>query len=166
MWMFLYGIFGKVGAFFTSIPQPVLGGMTTFLFANMTVSGIKVMTSEPVDRRERFILAVAASFGLGTILVPNLFGANFLDCGAIESPGVQGLCSAARITLSTGYAVGCLVALFLNAILPEDDEDDVVLENDDTVKTSLMDQTSRAEQDASNQSDGDESPVKETVMDA
>eukprot|EP00873_Tetraselmis_striata_P004849 jgi/Tetstr1/425113/TSEL_015575.t1 len=34
-----------IGAFFTSIPQPVLGGMTTFLFANITVSGIKVITS-------------------------------------------------------------------------------------------------------------------------
>ena len=80
MWMILYGIFGKVGAFFTSIPQPVLGGMTTFLFANMTVSGIKVMTSEPVDRRERFILAVSAAFGLGTTLVPDLFSSNLLNC--------------------------------------------------------------------------------------
>eukprot|EP00977_Amphora_coffeiformis_P020381 scaffold8195_cov156-Amphora_coffeaeformis.AAC.5 len=28
-WMFLYGMLGKVGAFFTSIPQPVLGGMSS-----------------------------------------------------------------------------------------------------------------------------------------
>ena len=63
--MFIYGIFGKVGAFFTSIPQPVLGGMSTFLFANIAVSGIKVMTSEGVDRRARFIMAVSASFGIG-----------------------------------------------------------------------------------------------------
>ena len=32
----------QVGAFFTSIPQCVLGGMTTFLFAGVCVSGIKV----------------------------------------------------------------------------------------------------------------------------
>jgi Permease family len=29
MWMFVYGLLGKVGAFFTSIPQPVLGGMSS-----------------------------------------------------------------------------------------------------------------------------------------
>ena len=34
----------QVGAFFTSIPQCVLGGMTTFLFAGVCVSGIKVCT--------------------------------------------------------------------------------------------------------------------------
>ena len=33
----------QVGAFFTSIPQCVLGGMTTFLFAGVCVSGIKVL---------------------------------------------------------------------------------------------------------------------------
>lgn len=32
----------QVGAFFTSIPVCVLGGMTTFLFAGVCVSGIKV----------------------------------------------------------------------------------------------------------------------------
>jgi NCS2 family nucleobase:cation symporter-2 len=46
VWLILYGIFGKVGAFFTSIPQPVLGGMTTFLFANIAVSGVKVSPAE------------------------------------------------------------------------------------------------------------------------
>lgn len=124
IFMFCYGVFGKVGAFFTSIPQPVLGGMTTFLFANMTISGIKVMTSEPIDRRERFILAVAASFGLGTIIKPQWFTANFLDCNSIESNGVQGLCDAAVITLTNGYAVGALTALILNCIIPEDHQTD------------------------------------------
>jgi NCS2 family nucleobase:cation symporter-2 len=111
--------------------------MTTFLFANMTVSGIKVMTSEAIDRRERFILAVSAGFGLGTILVPEWMG-NFVDCSGIESPGVEGLCVAARITLTTAYAVGCIVGLILNALLPADHEDEVVMEGDDTAKTQLI----------------------------
>ena len=46
-----YGVFGKVGAFFTSIPSPVLGGMSTFLFANIAVSGLQVMTTHAVDRQ-------------------------------------------------------------------------------------------------------------------
>jgi uric acid-xanthine permease len=128
IFMFSYGVFGKVGAFFTSIPQPVLGGMTTFLFANMTISGVKVMTSDPIDRRERFILACSCSLGLGTIVIPQWFTANFLNCRAIESPSVQGLCDAAVITLTNGFAVGVLTALLLNQILPADCEEDGGLE--------------------------------------
>jgi len=126
--MLTYGILGKIGAFFTSIPQPVLGGMTTFLFTNMTFSGIKVMTAEPIDRRERFILAIAASFGLGTIVVPPWFNNAFLECGTITSNGVRGLCDAALITLTNGFAVGALISLTLNGILPKDDEEDVEIE--------------------------------------
>lgn len=131
-WMFIYGVFGKVGAFFTSIPLPVLGGMSTFLFANIAVSGLQVMTSQGVDRRSRFIMAVAFCFGLGGILIPQFFGSgNFIDCSTIDSEGLRGVCDAVDITLSTGYAVGCLVAVVLNGILPEEVDDE--FEDDEAV---------------------------------
>jgi xanthine/uracil permease len=38
-WLLLMGIFSKVAAFFATIPDCVLGGMTTFLFASVTISG-------------------------------------------------------------------------------------------------------------------------------
>ena len=41
-WLGLMGIFAKLAAVITTIPQPVLGGMTTFLFANVGCVGIKV----------------------------------------------------------------------------------------------------------------------------
>lgn len=34
------GVFSKVAAFVTTIPDCVLGGMTTFLFASVMVSGV------------------------------------------------------------------------------------------------------------------------------
>ena len=103
--------------------------MSTFLFANIAVSGIKVMTTHGIDRRSRFIMAIAGSFGIGTIIVPQWFASgNFLDCPSIESPGKRGVCDAVVITLSTGYAVGCLVALVLNAVLPAEEDDDIKLE--------------------------------------
>jgi uracil-xanthine permease len=158
IWMLIYGVFGKVGAFFTSIPPPVLGGMSTFLFANIATSGIKVMTSEGVNRRARFILAVSGAFGLGTIIVPEWFtSAGFLDCPAIESPGLRGLCDAAVTTLSTGYAVGCLVALILNGILPNDpegdgaDEEGTPLTKDSTLELScnaLVDESDEIDPDS------------------
>lgn len=121
VWMFCFGILGKIGAFLTVIPLPVFGGISTFLFANIAVSGIRVMTSQGIDRRSRFILAIALSFGLGTTIRKDwLTSPEFLPCEDIEEDGLKGLCRAARETLGTGYAIGCLVALFLNAVLPED----------------------------------------------
>uniref|UniRef100_A0A061SFW1 Nucleobase:cation symporter-2, NCS2 family n=1 Tax=Tetraselmis sp. GSL018 TaxID=582737 RepID=A0A061SFW1_9CHLO len=119
-WLLLYGIFGKVGAFFTSIPNPVLGGMTTLLFANIAMSGIKVITSVPLTRRVRFIVSIALAFGLGVTIVPS-WTKRLLPCEKVaDSPGLSGLCLGASLTISTGYAIGCLVALVLHAILPSD----------------------------------------------
>lgn len=123
LWMFLFGVFGKFGAFLTVIPLPVFGGMSTFLFANIAVSGIRVMSSEGIDRRSRFILAISLSFGLGTIIKPAFFLNNFMDCSSIESPATKGLCQGCESVLSTGYAIGCIVALVLNTFLPFEEEE-------------------------------------------
>ena len=39
------GLIGPVGGFFADIPYPIVGGMVTFLFANVMVSGIIVLSS-------------------------------------------------------------------------------------------------------------------------
>ena len=47
----------------------MLGGMTTFLFASVCVSGIKVISIDGFSRRTRFILAVSLGLGFGVTLV-------------------------------------------------------------------------------------------------
>lgn len=47
------------------------------------------------------------------------------------TPFVEGLCDAVVLTLSTGYAVGCLCALILNGILPHDPADDEEVDADE-----------------------------------
>eukprot|EP00977_Amphora_coffeiformis_P020380 scaffold8195_cov156-Amphora_coffeaeformis.AAC.4 len=70
-----------------------------------------------------YILVVDA-YNRSTIVVPQWFkNGNFLDCPSIESDAVRGVCDAAVLTLGTGYAIGCLVALVLNGVLPNEDED-------------------------------------------
>ena len=44
--------------------------MTTFLFASVCVSGIKVISIDGFSRRNRFILAISLGLGLGVTLVP------------------------------------------------------------------------------------------------
>jgi xanthine/uracil permease len=45
-WLFLFGLIGKFGGLVLSIPQCVLGGATSFLFACVLVAGIKVRLSD------------------------------------------------------------------------------------------------------------------------
>lgn len=70
----------QIAAFFTSIPDCVLGGMTTFLFANVAVSGIKILASTNISRRDRFIVACSLGLGLGVTIAPAWATNNLWDC--------------------------------------------------------------------------------------
>lgn len=116
--MILFGILGKIsGVFLAStffylalaplsrnnlypVPNPVLGGVTTFLFASVAVSGIRVLSYVRFTRRDRFVLAAALSFGIGDLLVPGIFTHLF---ERVKNPnkGLQGLFDSITIVLST-----------------------------------------------------------------
>ncbi len=61
----------QFGGWVLSIPNCVLGGMTTYLFANVITSGIKLLIAKgPISRRDRVILAWSLGFGIGLSIVP------------------------------------------------------------------------------------------------
>ncbi|TFY53225.1 hypothetical protein EVG20_g10213, partial [Dentipellis fragilis] len=109
------------------VPNPVLGGVTTFLFASVVVSGIRVVGYAHFTRRDRFVLAGAISFGIGDLLQPTIF-THLFDAVHVNS-GTQGLLDSITIVLSTPFLVSGIVAVVLNLILPYEDpseeEDDV-----------------------------------------
>ncbi|KAG0205880.1 hypothetical protein BGX28_002570 [Mortierella sp. GBA30] len=113
--LILMGIFSKFGALFLMVPDAVLGGMTTFLFSSVVVSGIRILSFLPWTRRERFIVATALTLGLGTALVPGVLTHMFKYHGT--SPFVISLINSANIVLDTGFALGAIVSCLLNAIL-------------------------------------------------
>ncbi len=57
--LILFGVLGKISGVFLAIPNPVLGGVTTFLFASVATSGIRVLAYNEFTRRDRFVLAAA-----------------------------------------------------------------------------------------------------------
>lgn len=65
------GLFPFIGGIFQAMPKPVLGGATLVMFATIAVAGIKILTSEPIDRRKSLIIATSLGFGLGVMTVPN-----------------------------------------------------------------------------------------------
>ncbi len=112
-----------------TVPNPVLGGVTTFLFASVATSGVRVLSYIRFTRRDRFILAAALSFGIGDLLVPTIF-THLFDSVKNPNKGLQGLFNSITIILSTPFLVAGIVAVVLNLILPqedsEDDDDDVI----------------------------------------
>ncbi|KAG1743620.1 xanthine uracil permease [Suillus paluster] len=117
--LILFGVLGKISGIFLAIPNPVLGGVTTFLFASVAVSGLRVLSFVKYTRRDRFILAAALSFGIGDLLVPDIFTYLFNGVSNPDS-GLQGLFVSINIVLSTPFLISGFVALVLNLLLPED----------------------------------------------
>lgn len=130
-WLIFLGVFSKVAGIITSIPDCVLGGMTIFLFANVLTSGIKLAGEVELQksRRNRFILAMSLAIGVGVTVWPYAFldrrdspyTAAFWTCANCSS-FLKGLRNGVAIFLSTGYCIGTVVAMLLNAILPNDPE--------------------------------------------
>ncbi|GAA5805586.1 permease family-domain-containing protein [Helicostylum pulchrum] len=112
----LYGVFGKISAVFLAIPSSVLGGMNAFLFASVTVSGIRILAYLQWTRRDRFIVTCSLALGLGVTLVPTWFTHVFKYDGGNEA--LKGFLSAIETIINTGYCIGSLLAIFLNLVVP------------------------------------------------
>ena len=71
-WLILFGVVGKIGAAFSSIPICVIGGMVLQCFTMVFVSGMYIATKH-ATRRNSFILMLALALGVGVGMEPNLF---------------------------------------------------------------------------------------------
>lgn len=129
--LIIMGIFAKFAAAIVSIPSTVLGGMTCFLFSSVTVSGIKIISTTELTRRDRFVLTAALVPGIGSVLVPNWFDNVFTYSG--DNTALMGFFDAITLVMETGFAITGFVGLILNLIIPQVDEEmeeinEVVLE--------------------------------------
>lgn len=61
----LCGLFPKIGAIISIMPQPVLGGAAIMMFASIIVSGIQLITTEPLTGRNATLVCVALGLGYG-----------------------------------------------------------------------------------------------------
>lgn len=115
--LIVMGIFAKFAAALVSIPLAVLGGMTTFLFCSVAVSGIAIIgRGVPFNRRNRFILTAGLALGYGATLVPTYFDHVFTYSG--DNKGLHGFLDAIVLVMETGFAVTALITMILNLTLP------------------------------------------------
>lgn len=129
--LIVMGIFGKFAGAIVSIPKPVLGGMTSFLFTSVAVSGIKIISTTEFTRRDRFLLTASLLPGIGATLVPTWFSSVFTYDGGNKA--LAGFFDAIVLVMETGFAVTGFIGLLLNLLLPQVSDDveeinEVVLE--------------------------------------
>ncbi|KAG6078842.1 hypothetical protein E4U31_000240 [Claviceps sp. LM219 group G6] len=120
--LIVMGIFAKFAAALVAIPSPVLGGMTTFLFTAVTVSGMAIISrGTSFDRRTRFILTAGLALGYGATLVPTYFDRIFSYSG--DNHALKGFLDAIVLIMETGFAVTAAICMILNLVLPEEPEE-------------------------------------------
>jgi NCS2 family nucleobase:cation symporter-2/xanthine permease XanP len=110
------GLFPKMAALISVMPHAVLGGATVIMFAMVAVAGLNIVVSERFGPREQFILSITLGLGIGVDMVP---GVGTAAAAALANmPGSKALGEALQVVLHSGLALGAVVAILLNLLLP------------------------------------------------
>ena len=106
VFLILCGLFPKLAALISIMPQSVLGGAAVMMFSSIVVSGIQLITKEPMTTRSITIVSVALGLGYG-------LGAN--------SGVLSGLPQFVQLIFGgSGIVPAAIVAIVLNIVLPKE----------------------------------------------
>ena len=106
VFLVLCGLIPKLGALVSMMPQAVLGGAAVMMFSSIVISGIQLITKEPLTPRNLSIVSVALGLGYG-------IGAN--TSVLAHAPQFVTL-----IFGGSGIVPAALVAILLNVLLPKE----------------------------------------------
>lgn len=104
--MILGGLFPPIGAFFTTLPDCVLGGCTVIMFGSIMMAGIHMMLEAGLNNRNTLIAATSICLGVGVTQVDGFFD---------NLPGIFGDIFAGNMVAGV-FVVG----LVLELCLPKD----------------------------------------------
>lgn len=107
IFLIICGLFPKVGALISIMPQSVLGGAAVMMFSSIVVSGIQLITKNPMTARNISIVSVALGLGYG-------IGANTAILAALPQ-------TVKLIFGGSGIVPAAVVAIVLNILLPKDE---------------------------------------------
>jgi xanthine permease XanP len=107
LFLVILGFFPIVGVVFSFMPEPVLGGATLLMFGTVASAGIKIIASQPLDRKAILVIAISFSMGLGVELYPAIFN---------QFP------ETIKNIFSSGITTGGLAAIVANMVIRIKDE--------------------------------------------
>lgn len=100
--LIILGLFPAVGLIFSLMPEPVLGGATLLMFGTVAAAGIRIISSQKIDRKATLVMALSFSFGLSVELVPEI---------------LSKLPETLRNIFSSGITTGGLTAILANILI-------------------------------------------------
>lgn len=109
VFLILCGLFPKLAAVISIMPQSVLGGAAVMMFSSIVISGIQLITKEKMTARNITIVSAALGLGYG-------IGAN--------SAVLTGLPQIIQLIFGgSGIVPAALIAIVLNIVLPKEKEE-------------------------------------------
>ena len=100
------GLFPKLAALISIMPQSVLGGAAVMMFASIVVSGIQLITKEALTARNITIVSVALGLGFG-------LGANTAILSALPT-------NFQLVFGGSGIVPAAIIAIILNIVIPKE----------------------------------------------
>lgn len=100
------GLFPKLAALVSIMPQSVLGGAAVMMFASIVVSGIQLVTKEELTARNITIVSVALGLGYG-------LGANPAILSALPT-------NFQLVFGGSGIVPAAIIAIILNIVIPKE----------------------------------------------
>lgn len=117
------GLVPKFASILTSIPQCVLGGATISVFAAITMTGVKMISSTELTARNTAIVGLSIALGVGIVQVP--------DALALFPGWFISIFGKSSIVVTT------IVAITLNLILPKDEVNSIVVNKEENMEKKL-----------------------------
>uniref|UniRef100_A0A671U5J0 Uncharacterized protein n=1 Tax=Sparus aurata TaxID=8175 RepID=A0A671U5J0_SPAAU len=112
VFMILMGMLGKIGAIFTTIPTPVLGGMFLIMFGVITATGISNLQSTDMNSSRNIFIFGFSMFT--ALVIPNWI----LKNPDFFKTGVKLVDQVVQILLTTHMFVGGFLGCFLDNTIP------------------------------------------------
>jgi NCS2 family nucleobase:cation symporter-2 len=104
------GLFPKLAALVSIMPQSVLGGAAVIMFSSIVISGIQLIMKEPMTMRNMTIVSVALGLGYG-------IGANSAILAQLPE-------AVSLVFGGSGIVPAAVVAIILNICLPKDKKEE------------------------------------------
>ncbi|XP_063682846.1 solute carrier family 23 member 1-like isoform X2 [Bolinopsis microptera] len=121
--MLIIGLIGKVGIFFASMPEPIIGGMYLVMFGIIAAVGISnLQFVDLTSSRNVFIIGVSLYIGLVVPMWAEKVMADDELKGAIQT-GNEEFDQLVAVILTSGMIIGAVIACFLDNTIPGTDKE-------------------------------------------
>lgn len=105
IWFVALGFLGKVSAFLSAIPAPVIGGVFSIICATIMLNGLKVIKGLQTSERDLYVVGMPIILTMAMILIP--------------STTVKAAPEMIQYILESPVAVAAIACVILNLVMPK-----------------------------------------------